>query len=113
MCVAGDPGALEPLNDDLRDEDRSTLGGGNILDGVLGTDGVGVSRACCEDDATDSSRRGSAATLTDSASLAVDSRLNRLGRLGVRLWLWLRRCIILVFLPIAWISRTPCLYEML
>lgn len=85
VYVAGEPGALE-LNDERRDEERSTAGGGNIVvEGVLGTDGVGVRSAlCCEDDGWLSSRRGSLA-LTDSMSLAVDSRRNKLGRL--RLWL--------------------------
>ena len=50
MYVAGELGALEPLNDDRREDERSTEGGGNIVkDGVLGTECVGVKRElACE-----------------------------------------------------------------
>lgn len=40
--MAGELGAFDPLNDDRRDEGRSKDGGGNMLEGVLGIDGVGV-----------------------------------------------------------------------
>ena len=40
---AGEAAALEPLNDDRREEGLSNdEGGGNIDDGVLGTEAVGV-----------------------------------------------------------------------
>ena len=47
VWVAGDPGAFE-LNDDRREEGRSIDGGGNmVVEGVLGTDGIGVNNAEC------------------------------------------------------------------
>ena len=46
MCVAGDPGALEPLKDERLEDGRSyEAGGGNITEGVLGTEVDGVSKA--------------------------------------------------------------------
>lgn len=46
VYVAGDPGAFELLNDERLDDGLSTGGGGNMdVDGVLGTDGVGVRSA--------------------------------------------------------------------
>lgn len=40
---AGELGAFDPLKEDLRDEGLSMMGGGNIVvDGVLGTEAVGV-----------------------------------------------------------------------
>lgn len=86
MWVAGELGAFDPLKEERRDDDRSKGGGGNmVIDGVLGTEWVGVNKApCCEPDGKLSSFCRSRA-LTDSVSLVIDSRRRRLGRLGVRL----------------------------
>ena len=38
----GEDGALEPLNEDRREDGRSKVGGGNMVDGVLATEVAGV-----------------------------------------------------------------------
>lgn len=115
--MAGDPGALEPLKDERLEDGRSyEVGGGNITEGVLGTEVDGVSKALCwepEAEARLSSLTSSLAlVMTDSVSLAVDSRragLGRLCELAVRLWRWDIR----VFFPMACTSRDPDLSTML
>lgn len=39
---AGDDGALEPLKEERREDVRSKVGGGNMVDGVLATEVAGV-----------------------------------------------------------------------
>lgn len=84
--LAGEPGALDPLNEDRLD-DVLSIGGGNMeVDGVLATDAVGVSSAppCWlpDPEATASSlRRSLTLVITDSVSLAFDSLRNGRGRL--------------------------------
>lgn len=96
LKVEGELGAFDPLNDERREEGLSMGGGGNIdADGVLATDVAGVNGA---------SPTSSFKSIADSASLAVDSLRNILGRL--ELWPWalgvrLCRCGMRAFFPIA------------
>lgn len=99
LNVEGEPGALEPLNDDRLDE--GSMGGGNMADeGPLAEDIAGVSGVSCTEE--------SSPAIADSTSL-VDSRWKSLGRLalGVRLWRWGMR----VFFPTAWASKLPFFVE--
>ena len=89
-CDAGDAAAFDPLNEDLLDEGLSNEdGGGNMDDGVLGTDAVGVIRGFACEDELSSLVSSLALVRMDSASLAVDSRRagrGRLCELAVRVW---------------------------
>ena len=114
--MAGELGAFEPLKDERLDDGRSYGGGNMVIEGVLATEAVGVRSAggwSFElEAATSSLNRSLTLVITDSVSLAVDSRRKLRGRLcvlGVRLWRWPMR----VFRPTAWTSRLPDLYEML
>lgn len=106
MCVAGEPGALEPLNDERLEDGRSyEAGGGNITEGVLGTEVEGVNKAVLYWDPEVEPKLSSltsslALVIMDSVSLAVEARragLGRLFELVVRLW----RCDIRIFFPTA------------
>ena len=89
LNVEGEPGALDPLNEDLLDD--ASIGGGNIADDVPLTEDIagvsGVVSLVCP------LVLGRSSAMPDSMSL-VDSRWKSLGRLeeacpwalGVRLW---------------------------
>ena len=83
--VDGEPGAFEPLKDDLLEDGLSIGGGGNIeVDGVLATEVAGVKGVVSlfdpEVEGRSSFSRG-ISLATDSASLTVDSRRNIRGLL--------------------------------
>jgi hypothetical protein len=141
---AGEDGAFEPLKEERREDDcfsLSTGGGGNIDDGgkegVDATDVAGVNGPPASllepeiepEKSIDASSLEGNSLATDSASLAVLSRLYIPGRLLARAdgmpsltVLEVRPCLrpdlaeppILmfkfVFLPMAWASNVPCLF---
>lgn len=81
---AGEAAAFEPLKEDLLEEGLSNDdGGGNMDDGVLGTDAdaVGVINGFVYEDELSSLVSSPALVNIDSASLVVDSRRAGRGRL--------------------------------